>query len=179
MLAINLLPWRKNYYHVAIKRVGCGLVLIAALSFLIILDGRIILQQKMHLAALRVAQLKNLEFALGPKYIAHINWEKQASQAESFNTHAKQLAAAANSTLKLFYVLNASMPQDVTLDLLQRVEGHVILHGKALQTESVTQLLRQLEKSNFFTDIYLQEITSGADLYRNFSLNLTINYHEH
>lgn len=156
-MAINLLPWREQR---AVRRTRqYGLLLAASIVTLSILTGS--LHYLLGFLAMDY-QLRNVHLAQEIKNVDNTgNIQKLSADYQTTDQQIKLIQAIQNNQSNFwrdFSFLQKNLPIDIQLTQLEWVDDELHLQGSTTQSEHVGSLIKSLEISHFFSQIFLDSI---------------------
>lgn len=158
MIRINLLPVKTSRRHEAVKGelviagVALGAVLLLLLGFQVLLSRQVsqvearnaILQQEISGFEDLIVEVKRME-------------ELKADLERKLGV-IKQLKANKTGPVHMLDQLSEATPEKLQLVSLDEKKGKIQLTGIAVNNEVISQFMSNLERSEYFTDVFLNEI---------------------
>ena len=159
MIQINLLPWREQMRKRKQNRFGIVAMIAAGLGLLSSIFFHL------HYASKIGSQLKRNEMLQNVvnEETAHLNdLNKQKKELVDVDNQLHFIYALRESSYRAVRVLNEisiANPDTVTLYKLVRSGPNIQVFGKAKSNLQVTQFMENIEKSNYFSQPVLTEIS--------------------
>ncbi|TEW52719.1 PilN domain-containing protein [Psychromonas algicola] len=162
MSNINLLPWReeqkrnKKTIFFIILTMTCLVVLFTCYLGKVFIDLKIeaqvkrnhFLQTEMHILDKQIAEIERIE--------------TQKNELERRINLIQRLEQKRNAATRLFNVLPEITPNGVYLTAVNFSHEQIKITGLTESNEQVSQLVRNIEKTKWLTDVSLPSIVSGS-----------------
>lgn len=158
MIRINLLPVKTSRRQEAVKSelMLAGIALGAVL--LLIFGFQLLLNRQVNQVAARNATLKQ-EISGYQDLIVEVKaMEELKAELERKLTVIKRLKANKTGPVHMLDQLSEATPEKLQLVSLDEEKGRIELTGVAVSNEVISQFLSNLERSEYFTDVFLNEI---------------------
>jgi len=164
MATINLLPWREKCREVRKQQfiqIWMGALVLSGL-IMVLVHGVFSYQIKTQLFI--NATLTNEITKLDLKIATVANIKAERDSLLSRMQVIQQLQFSRPLTVKVFDAVTRMMPKGIYLTQFSRVENQVVMQGKAESNSRVSELMRALAQSRYFSAPQLTEIkTDKAD----------------
>ena len=158
MIRINLLPIKTSRRQEAVKAelmlagAAAGGVLLLLLGFQVMLQARVNdVKAENALLAQEIKQVQNIVEEVKQMEQMKVELQKKLSVI-------KQLKANKTGPVHMLDQLGLATPEKLQLMSLDEKGGRIELTGIAVSNEIISQFLSNLEKSDYFTDVFLNEI---------------------
>lgn len=158
MIRINLLPIKTSRRQEAVKNelmlagAGAGGVLLLLLGFQLMLQARVNdVKAENALLEQDIKQVQNIVEEVKQMETMKVELQKKLSVI-------KQLKANKTGPVHMLDQLSQATPEKLQLMSLDEKGGRIELTGIAVSNEIISQFLSNLEKSEYFTDVFLNEI---------------------
>ncbi len=158
MIRINLLPIKTSRRQEAVKNelmlagAGAGGVLLLLLGFQVMLQARVNdVKAENALLEQDIRQVQNIVEEVKQMETMKVELQKKLSVI-------KQLKANKTGPVHMLDQLSQATPEKLQLMSLDEKGGRIELTGIAVSNEIISQFLSNLEKSEYFTDVFLNEI---------------------
>lgn len=158
MIRINLLPIKTSRRQEAVKGelvmagVAAGAVLVVLLGLQFALTSRVGTIEAEN--AVLNTELKQLEASV--KDVE--NLEQMKADVMKKLGVIKRLKANKSGPVHMLDQLSQATPEKLQLQSLDERDGRIELTGIAVSNEVISQFLSNLERSEYFTDVFLNEI---------------------
>lgn len=158
MIRINLLPIKTSRRQEAVKGelvmagVAAGAVLVVLLGLQFVLTSRVGTIEAEN--AVLNTELKQLEASV--KDVE--NLEQMKADVMKKLGVIKRLKANKSGPVHMLDQLSQATPEKLQLQSLDERDGRIELTGIAVSNEVISQFLSNLERSEYFTDVFLNEI---------------------
>ena len=175
MIKINLMPWREEEYERQKKQfyLLLGLVFLCA----VFLAGFFHLYYQQRLSSQHIRnQYLAKEWSFYEVQIRDFKQLKREQQVllERMNL-IQALQAERLISVALFSEFVKLIPNGVYIESIARAGNAVMITGRAKHYEDIAELIRNFERSRFFTETHLKKIASQTQLFReSFLINLKI-----
>lgn len=162
MAQINLLPWREQLRE---ERKREFIVLLAGM--LIIAIGVIFLVDRYYRGEIRFQQSRNDFIAremlvLDARIFEISQLREQKEQINARMAVIQDLQGTRSIIVRIFDELVKSLPPGVHYNILRRRDDKLEIHGIAESNNRVSELMRRLDDSSWFTNPNLQQISAAA-----------------
>ena len=161
MIDINLLPWRDELREFRRKQFFMFVALTVVVAILVVLTMSWIVGTKITTQERRNQIIKNEIQVLNAD---NANLSKTTKQREQLIVQLQKLQQLHNSRYQLVSFFNGIvqiLPQEIHLSKIERQGDTIIITGLAKNNEQITQLMRNVHVSKWFTEPELNEITDG------------------
>ncbi len=158
MIRINLLPIKTSRRQEAVKQelfvalAAAGAVLVLLISLQVMLSARVNeVEAQNTLLQQEIKQVENIV-----KEVEQL--EEMKAELEKKLSVIKQLKASKGGPVHMLDQLSQATPEKLQLVSLDEKNGRIEMTGIAVSNEVVSQFLVNLERSEYFTDVFLNEI---------------------
>jgi len=158
MIRINLLPIKTSRRQEAVKGelmlagAAAGSVLLLLVGFQVMLQASVNdVQAENTLLQQEIDQVKNIVEEVKQMEQMKVELQKKLSVI-------KQLKANKTGPVHMLDQLGLATPEKLQLISLDEKGGRIELTGNSVSNEIISQFLSNLEKSEYFTDVFLNEI---------------------
>jgi type IV pilus assembly protein PilN len=179
MIRINLLPVKKKKKHRAavVQMVGMGVVLLLSLSAAWV--WQMIYENEIEAQTTKMAE-NNAEIDRLKKIIGEVNeLEKQKGLLRDQLGVIDKLERGKRGPVHVLDELSAHIPKRVWVTQFQEKAGMLSLGGVGLDNADISEFLRALQKSKYFSSVQLgftqSTVKNGVNIYQ-FSITCQVNY---
>lgn len=179
MIRINLLPVRaktkrtKSLYQIVAMGAALSVALIAVLTVHIYHEGKI--EEQTTKLEGNKAEIKRLEKIIGEVK----ELDKQKDRLLNQLSIIDKLEKGKRGPVRVLDELSTAIPKRVWLTDFRETGGALSMGGSAIDNADISEFLRALQKSQFFTDVTLKftqaAVRDGVSVY-NFEIGCKVNY---
>jgi type IV pilus assembly protein PilN len=167
LIKINLLPVARATKKVVINQVQLQLAAgVAAVLVLVVLCGyrwQVLSDQVVQQTQVKESKKRELEDL--KKKVAEVeNYEKNKKLLENKNRVIEQLRKNQGGPVRLLDHVSASLdPLKIWLTSVDDAGAQITLEGRALATDDVVEFVKNLQYSNYFSSVLLEESRQATE----------------
>lgn len=163
MIQINLLPWREQARKVHQKRFGILAGLVGVFAVVCVVFAHVRYIAMIHTQNKRNAYIQQALDNESAK-LTTLNKQKQDVTAIDDQLHfLYNLRAASYFAVRVMNEILVANPESVTLQRVERIGKNVTIAGEAKSNLQVTLFMQSLEKSKYFTQPVLADISGKKE----------------
>ncbi len=179
MIRINLLPVRAkkkrntSIYQLVAMSSALLVALVVAFTVVAVFDGKI--EQRNATVAKNADEIKRLQTIIGE--VNELDKQKQRLLNQLAVIH--RLEKGKRGPVRVMDEMSSSIPKRVWITSFREQGGSLSLTGSAIDNADISEFMRALQKTPYFTEINLKftqaDVKDGATVY-NFEIGCKVNY---
>lgn len=159
---MNLLPWREEAQLTRVRCVWIGILCVTGVAWISSGIGHMYLKQFLSQERLFTAKIQAIQKENSRNQLAREQYQQTKRQWRQQIEKIQQVHVQRVKLIRLFNELMQDLPPQVTLTSLQRLGDKLILHGMALNSSEVSQLMQRLAKHSVSRKPVLLEIKQAS-----------------